>query len=330
MTQSKGLLFGVGIDVATASHNTDQPARKFWTDFAKPFDDAFAFLTLEDGFASKSSDGLDAILLANWLVPRLTNIGIIAGAPVNFLEPFHVSTAIATLDYVSEGRAGILVQKLADERNIEAHNALGTLNGYPAPYQQALDRDTRDAIEVIRRLWDSWEDDAVIRDQKTQRFLDASKLHYINFESDNFRVLGPSITPRPPQGQPLVAATITRLDDRSVFSDADVFFVPLDEPLLKAIHNNAHDGAASIIIADIPLSDVLNVEKALDAIARSEALGAAGIRLVLSDPKPQSDYVLKELLPVLRERKLIRAAEGTTLRARFGLSDANNRYETAA
>lgn len=51
-------------------------------------------------------DGLDAILLANWLALCLTNIGIIAGARVNFLEPFHISTAIATLDYVNEERAG--------------------------------------------------------------------------------------------------------------------------------------------------------------------------------------------------------------------------------
>lgn len=91
MTQSNALLFGVGINVATASQNADKPARQFWADLTTPFDDAFAFLTLEDSFANKNGDGLDAILLANWLAPRLTHMGIFAGAPVNFLEPFHVS-----------------------------------------------------------------------------------------------------------------------------------------------------------------------------------------------------------------------------------------------
>ncbi|MDR6432215.1 LLM class flavin-dependent oxidoreductase [Brucella pseudogrignonensis] len=325
MTQSKGLLFGVGIDVATASQNSDKPSRQFWTELTKPFDDEFAFLTLEDGFANKNDDGLDAILLANWLAPRLANIGIIAGAAVNFLEPFHVSTAIATLDYVSEGRAGILVQELAKDRNIEAGQALGVLNGYPSLEQQALDRDTQDAIEVIRRLWDSWEDDAVIRDKKTQRFLDASKLHYIKFESDNFRVLGPSITPRPPQGQPVVATTITNHNDIVKARGADVVFAPASGALLKAIGETAH-----VVVGDIELSEAPNVEKVIESILQTQVLGVKGIRLVLSDPQSQSDFVLNELLPALRAQNLIRKAEGTTLRARFGLPEAINRYSTAA
>jgi len=325
MTQSKGLIFGVGIDVATASQSSEKPSRQFWTELTKPFDDEFAFLTLEDGFANKNDDGLDAILLANWLAPRLTNIGIIAGAAVNFLEPFHVSTAIATLDYVSEGRAGILVQNLAKERNIEASEALGVLNGYPSLDQKALDRDAQDAIEVIRRLWDSWEDDAVIRDKKTQRFLDASKLHYIKFESDNFRVLGPSITPRPPQGQPVVATTITSHEDVASVRSADVVFVSVSGPLFKAIGETA-----PVVVGDIELSEVRNVERVIETIRQSEALGAKGIRLVLSDPQSQSDFVLNELLPALHAQNLIRKAEGTTLRARFGLPEAINRYSTAA
>ena len=59
---------------------------------------------------------------------------------------------------------------------------------------------------MLRRLWDSWEDDAEIRDIATGRFIDRNKLHYIDFEGRWFSVKGPSITPRPPQGQPIVAA----------------------------------------------------------------------------------------------------------------------------
>ena len=61
-------------------------------------------------------------------------------------------------------------------------------------------------MEVLRRLWDSWDDDAEIRDVATGRFIDRDKLHYIDFEGRWFSVKGPSITPRPPQGQPVVAA----------------------------------------------------------------------------------------------------------------------------
>ena len=61
-------------------------------------------------------------------------------------------------------------------------------------------------VEVVRRLWDSWEDGAEIRDVSTGRFVDREKLHYIDFAGRWFRVKGPSITPRSPQGQPPVAA----------------------------------------------------------------------------------------------------------------------------
>ena len=330
MTQSKTLLLGVGISAATAPQTSLKQSRQFWTELTKPFDGSFAFLTLEDEFAHEGGDGLDAILLANWLALRLTNIGIIAGAPVNFLEPFHVSTAIATLDYVSEGRAGLLVQQLTKPRNLDASKALGALNGYPSLDQQALKTDTQDAIEVIRRLWDSWEDDAVIRDKKTQRFLDASKLHYINFESENFRVLGPSITPRPPQGQPIVAATLSNLDKLNVARNADVVFVKADEQLIRAAGASVHDRAAPFVVADIALSDKLSVQETIDAVIENQAWGASGIRLLLSDPQSQSDFVLKELLPALQARKLVHNGEGTTLRARFGLPEAINRYSTAA
>ncbi|MBO1040270.1 LLM class flavin-dependent oxidoreductase [Brucella pituitosa] len=330
MTQSKTLLLGVGISAATAPQTSLKQSRQFWTELTKPFDGAFAFLTLEDEFAHKGGDGLDAILLANWLAPRLTHIGIIAGAPVNFLEPFHVSTAIATLDYVSEGRAGLLVQQLTNQRNLEASKALGALNGYPSLDQQVLKTDTQDAIEVIRRLWDSWEDDAVIRDKKTQRFLDASKLHYINFESENFRVLGPSITPRPPQGQPIVATTLSNLDELNFARNADVVFVTADEQLIRAAGAPVHDRAAPFVVADLTLSGKPNVQETIDAVTESQAWGAPGIRLLLSHPQSQSDYVLEELLPALRARELIRKEEGTTLRARFGLPEAINRYSTAA
>ena len=59
---------------------------------------------------------------------------------------------------------------------------------------------------MVRRLWDSWEDDAIIRDVTTGRYVDRDKLHYIDFTGKYFSVKGPSITPRPPQGQPVVAA----------------------------------------------------------------------------------------------------------------------------
>ena len=83
-----------------------------------------------------------------------------------------------------------------------------------------------DYVEVLRRLWDSWEDDAEIRDVVTGRFIDRDKLHYIDFEGRRFSVRGPSITPRPPQGQPVVAPLgHASVPYRLIARSADVGFV---------------------------------------------------------------------------------------------------------
>jgi len=127
-------------------------------------------------------------------------------------EPFHLSTALATLDYVSGGRAGWRAQLSPQPEQARhfGHREVPSLpvssftdpDGQPA-LRERFDEGA-DFIEVVRRLWDSWEDDAVIRDVATGRFIDRGKLHYIDFEGRWFSVRGPSITPRPPQGQPPV------------------------------------------------------------------------------------------------------------------------------
>ena len=80
----------------------------------------------------------------------------------------------------------------------------------PGARRGALRRGRPTSVEVVRRLWDSWEDDAEIRDVATGRFIDRDKLHYVDFEGRFFSVQGPSIVPRPPQGQPVVAALAHR------------------------------------------------------------------------------------------------------------------------
>lgn len=171
------------------------------------------FVTIEDSFALQSTraDGpdrridqirgrLDAVLIAARVAPLTRHIGLVPTATVTHTEPFHVSKAIATLDYVSGGRGGWRAQLSRPPEN--AHFGRRPAQ---APVGECFD-EAADFVEVVRRLWDSWEDDAEIRDVATGRFIDADKLHYIDFHGKWFDVKGPSITPRPPQGQPLVTA----------------------------------------------------------------------------------------------------------------------------
>jgi alkanesulfonate monooxygenase SsuD/methylene tetrahydromethanopterin reductase-like flavin-dependent oxidoreductase (luciferase family) len=194
---------------------------RYWTDvIAEAERGLLDFVTIEDGFTLQSTrtdrvaGRLDAVLIAARAAPLTRHVGLIPTVVVTHTEPFHLSKAIATLDYVSNGRAGVRVRVSAspDEaahfgRRVFPRIALADRDA-PAARQlvTGLFDEAADYVEVVRRLWDSWEDDAEIRDVASGRFVDRGKLHYIDFSGDYFSVKGPSITPRPPQGQPVVSA----------------------------------------------------------------------------------------------------------------------------
>jgi alkanesulfonate monooxygenase SsuD/methylene tetrahydromethanopterin reductase-like flavin-dependent oxidoreductase (luciferase family) len=301
-------------------------------DLAERVDNAIDILTLEDGFARPEGDGPDALLLANWLGARTRHVGILPGATVNFLEPFHVSTAVATLDYVTEGRAGLLVQPLRGERIGQARRAIGALNGFPEAEGGALAADTREAVDVIRALWDSWQDDAIIRDSASQRFVDGSRLHYIRYRGERFEVLGPSITPRPPQGQPVVAIGLQAGEDAALAAGADVVFLGVEEAALDArLATLRAGGHAPLVFADVLVSSggadaarpALRWDGTPDGLAAlSRRLGLAGLRFILADPA-------RGLAPLLAALPAVRPTPGT-LRQRLGLPPAPNRHLPAA
>lgn len=211
------------------------------------------FITIEDGLDLQSDDHfrrdertdrvrgrLDAVLIAARVAPVTRHIGFVPTAITAHTEPFHLSKAIATLDYVAAGRAGVRVQ-IGARADTAAH--FGRRQVRPVDRSRLDDPDVRrqaaehfdeaaDYVEVLRRLWDSWEDDAEIRDVATGRFIDRDKLHYIDFEGRQFAVKGPSITPRPPQGQPVVAALgHNSVPYRLIGRAADIGFItPRDRP----------------------------------------------------------------------------------------------------
>lgn len=153
--------------------------------------------TFDDtGFADLDADAprLDAVTQAAFAAPLSGAIGLVPIVRVSAVEPFHLATQLATLDYASHGRAGWIGEVDGSELEAAAFDR-APLDG---PHARRTELD--DTIEVLGRLWDSWEDDAVIRDVETGRYLDRDKLHYADFEGARFSVKGPSIIPRPHQG----------------------------------------------------------------------------------------------------------------------------------
>lgn len=305
------------------------------------------FVTFEDSFTLTARDRLtgrfDAVLLAARVAPSVPRIGLIPTVTATHTEPFHASKAIATLDYVSGGRAGVLPATTGGAED-------AALFGRKGP-QDAASRaaEARDYIHVLRDLWDSWEDDAIIKDAETGRFVDRERLHYIDFQGDDFSVKGPSITPRPPQGRPPVVVRVTDGASAAVAENADVAIVPVGtDQELAAVTARLHAAGVPRVLADVTvyLADsertaVRRIEK-LDRRERSaddtlvyagtgeglallverwQELGVDGARL-----RPGVNAVD---LPRLRDSFAPLLAGGPrdgTLREAFGLGPATNRF----
>src|SRR6478735_2777325 len=142
---------------------------------ARPHD----LVTGEYSFALQPGDvggvrgRLDALLTLARVAPLTRSIGLVPTVTTTHTEPFHVSKNVATLDWVSLGRAGWRVGVSSSEAEA-AH--FGRKGAAPAAELYA---EAEEVVDVVLRLYDSWEDDAVIKDQATGRFIDREKLHYV-------------------------------------------------------------------------------------------------------------------------------------------------------
>lgn len=165
-------------------------------DAASPGGPDAHLLILGDDYTS----GQNAVTLAAWLAPQTTRLRIVPEVPVTHTEPFHVATSTATLDYAATGRAGWSpVAQTSDA----AADAIGRR---PAASVDAAWGEVPDVVAAVRALWTSWEPDAEIRDEATHRFIDRDKVHYVDATGTDsvgrpWSVKGPSIVPRPPQGE---------------------------------------------------------------------------------------------------------------------------------
>jgi alkanesulfonate monooxygenase SsuD/methylene tetrahydromethanopterin reductase-like flavin-dependent oxidoreductase (luciferase family) len=384
-------LEGAGWHPAAWREPDARPAELFtaayWVDQVREAESGLVdFVTFEDSLGPRTTNGvpeeradrvtgrLDAVLTAARVAPLTSRIGLVPTVVVTHTEPFHASKAIATLDYVSKGRAGLRVRVSALPHEA-AHFGRRTLPPLPtgaerarAPHIAELFDEAADYVEVIRRLWDSWEDDAEIRDAATGRFIDRDKLHYIEFVGEYFSVKGPSITPRPPQGQPLVTALAhATLPYRLVGRAADLGFVTprdaqdahairaeidaawddagrpgrphvfgdlvvfLDENERAAVDRRARlDEADGAVFTSDARVFTGTPERLADLLIEWHAAGLSGFRLRPGTIPHDLRAITRGLVPELRARGVYRTSyPSDTLRGLLGLGRPANRYATA-
>ncbi|RLP76971.1 LLM class flavin-dependent oxidoreductase [Mycetocola tolaasinivorans] len=190
-----GLVLDTGAPLAPGTPSDTRFDRSYWAGLVHAAEAGGFDQVVIAGAPSAANGGFDPLLLASSLAPLTTRIALVPEIVTGVREPFHIAAAVQTLDHLSRGRAGWLVS--------------------PGPagaggYLEDL-ADARETVEAARALFDSWEDDAEIRDVATGRYIDRERVHDVEYAGTRFSIHGASYVPRSPQGSPPVFVRISAL-----------------------------------------------------------------------------------------------------------------------
>jgi FMN-dependent oxidoreductase (nitrilotriacetate monooxygenase family) len=247
-------------------------------------------------------------------VARATRlIGLVATASTSYNDPYNLARRFASLDLISGGRAGWNIVTTAGD---DAARNFG-LDGQPS-HAERYER-AGEFVEVARKLWDSWEDDAVVADPGRGVWACDAKVHAIDHRGRFFSVRGPLNLPRSPQGHPLLVQAGSSQDGRefaarhaeAVFTaqqtlaDGQAFYADLKR---RAARAGRDPGGVKILpglvpvigstetearILDAELDRLILAEHARDRLARQFGLSPAELPLdkPLPDDLPAEDEI---------------------------------------
>jgi alkanesulfonate monooxygenase SsuD/methylene tetrahydromethanopterin reductase-like flavin-dependent oxidoreductase (luciferase family) len=138
---------------------------------------------------------LEPVTMLAALATMTDHIGLIGTVSTTFTEPFNLSRYLSSLDHISRGRAGWnIVTSTGGEHNFGIE-----LPAHDERYAQA-----HEYVEVVKELWDSWDDDAVVNDAQSGYWVRPERVHRIDHYGKYYRVAGPAHIPRSPQGWPVL------------------------------------------------------------------------------------------------------------------------------
>jgi len=139
----------------------------------------------------------EPVALLGALSVSTNRIGLAATASTTYSEPYQLARQFATLDHLSQGRVGWNVVTSAYD---VAHNfTQPTHPDHADRYATA-----HESVQVVKGLWDSWEDDALVGDKSTGQFMDGKKLHTLDYHGKHYHIAGPLNITRGPQGHPVL------------------------------------------------------------------------------------------------------------------------------
>jgi alkanesulfonate monooxygenase SsuD/methylene tetrahydromethanopterin reductase-like flavin-dependent oxidoreductase (luciferase family) len=290
----------------------------------------------------------DALPLVASLIAHTHAIGLGAAYRLDRAEPFNIARSLATLDRLALGRTAWIVELAPGARANRAREA--------------------ECIEVARKLWDSWEDEAFVVDKARGLVADPHKVHRIDHAGTYFSVRGPLNGPRPTQGYPVTVLIDPRDDEgrRLVAGVADFLLVAGEDadaayeirrsvrslasaagrnpdalkvlvnvmPVLAPTEAGARKAAASlgkVAIAGRPLTCVGTPERLAETLADLHARECCdGFNIIPARVPDDLRLLVDGTLPALRQRGLAPPyRDGGTLRDRLGLVHPRSRYAHA-
>ena len=154
-------------------------------------------LALDGDIERAGRSWLEPITVLAALATGTSKVGLIATASTTYTEPFNLARQFASIDHMSGGRAGW---------NIVTSWLAAAARNYGGDRQVThADRYARgeEFVQVVKALWDSWADDAVLDDRAAGQYARADRIRPINHEGEHYKVAGPLNMPRSPQGRPV-------------------------------------------------------------------------------------------------------------------------------
>ena len=162
---------------------------------------------------------LEPLTLLSGLAAVTEKIGLVATASTQFNEPFNIARKFASLDHISEGRAGwniVTTANHASAKNFSAEQVIA----HRERYERA-----KEFTRIVLGLWDSWDDDAFLRNKETGELFRPEGLHTLNHKGRWYSVRGPLNVPRSPQGYPVLVQAGSSDDGRGFAAEfAEVIF----------------------------------------------------------------------------------------------------------
>jgi FMN-dependent oxidoreductase (nitrilotriacetate monooxygenase family) len=241
---------------------------------------------IRDDLRFRPFNSLEPTVILAAVAAATRHIGLIATLSSSYNHPYDVARRFASLDLLSGGRSGwnvVTTAGVAAARNF----------GYDAePEHGARYGRAAEFVEVVRKLWNSWEPDALVGDKSAHRFADWDKIHPADHHGARFEVAGPLNVPRSPQGEPVVVQAGASKDGRALAAQVgEVIFTAAQTE--EEAGEYYRDVKARAVAYGRRASDVLVLPGLSTVIGATEA-EAAERRALLAELVPP-EYALDRL-----------------------------------